>query len=99
MANMPQEADTRRLHAVAYGLVQGVNFRAYTVRRAHSLGLKGWVRNRADGAVEVVAEGSPKALESLLSFLHDGPPSARVTEVEAKWEPATGEFNEFRVRY
>jgi acylphosphatase len=88
-----------RLHAVVEGMVQGVNFRYYTVRRARSLGLTGWVANRWDRKVETVAEGRREDLETFLEFLHEGPPSAVVTRVEPRWEKATGEFSDFRVIY
>ncbi len=88
-----------RLHAVVEGRVQGVNFRYYTVRTARRLGLTGWVANRWDGTVETVAEGPRAALEALLNFLHEGPPAARVTRVNVRWEQPTGEFTNFTVRY
>ena len=88
-----------RLHAVVSGIVQGVNFRYYTEHRAESLGLTGWVANRWDGTVEVVAEGPRADLQVLLDWLGHGPPSASVTGVEADWEQATGEYTDFRVRY
>ena len=88
-----------RLHARVYGRVQGVNFRYYTQREASALGLTGWVANRFDGSVEVVAEGERRRLQGLLQFLHRGPPSARVDRVQAEWEASSGEFDRFRVRY
>ena len=88
-----------RLHAQVYGRVQGVNFRYYTRLEANRWGLTGWVSNRFDGSVEVVAEGEKAALKKLLTFLHRGPPSARVDRVQADWTKATGEFARFRVRY
>jgi acylphosphatase len=87
-----------RLHAIVYGLVQGVNFRYYTTLEAETLGLTGWVANRPDGAVEVVAEGPRRALDDLLDYLHHGPSHARVERVEAEWHKPTGEFNWFQVR-
>ncbi|BCX03186.1 MAG: acylphosphatase [Candidatus Roseilinea sp.] len=90
--------DRTRLHAIVRGIVQGVNFRYYTQREAQRLLLTGWVRNRLDGAVEVVAEGTRAQLERLLDFLHSGPPMAHVSGVEATWQPATGEFTTFEVR-
>lgn len=92
-------ADPVRLHALVSGIVQGVNFRYYTNRQAELLGLTGWVANRWDGVVEVVAEGTRPAVQSLLDWLHHGPPSATVTGVQVEWEQATGEFTAFRVRY
>ncbi len=91
-------ADLVRLHAYVYGFVQGVSFRYYTLRQAASLNVVGWVRNRYDGSVEVVAEGERTAVNKLLSYLHRGPPSAQVENVEAEWEPPTGAFQRFEVR-
>jgi acylphosphatase len=91
--------DHARLDAVVSGIVQGVNFRYYTARHAESLGLTGWVANRWDGTVEVVAEGPRADLQALLDWLSHGPPSATVTGVQADWEQATGEDTAFRVRY
>jgi acylphosphatase len=91
--------DQARLHAIVEGMVQGVNFRFYTRRQARSLLLTGWVRNRPDGSVEVVAEGPRPQLESLLAFLHTGPPSAMVTRVASTWSAATGEFDAFEITY
>jgi len=91
--------ETIRLSAVVHGRVQGVNYRYYTRQQATGLGLVGYVRNRWDGTVEVVAEGAREKLETLLRWLHQGPPSAYVTQVDAEWSPATGEFLSFGVRY
>lgn len=94
MSDQPEQ-----LHAVVYGLVQGVNFRAATQSEARRLGLAGWVRNRADGAVEVLAEGPRAALERLAAFLHQGPPSARVTHVDTEFRAASREFRQFEIRW
>ncbi len=94
----PQE-DKKRLHAIVYGRVQGVNFRAYTARRGRELGLTGWVRNRPDGTVETLAEGDQASLEALLEFLRVGPPSAHVSRVEHLWEEGSGDLEEFTIRY
>ena len=67
------------------GRVQGVGFRAFAAREAQRLGLAGEVRNRADGAVDVEAEGERAALETLLETLRRGPPAAVVTDVEARF--------------
>jgi acylphosphatase len=93
----PEDAFAR-LHAVIEGRVQGVFFRATTQREAIARGLSGWVRNRWDGSVEVVAEGQRPALESFEIFLHQGPPSAQVSHVAVTYSAATGEFSGFRVR-
>jgi acylphosphatase len=88
-----------RLTAIVTGLVQGVNFRWFTQRRATELGLVGYVRNRSDGSVEFVAEGPRDALERLLDMVRVGPPSAVVENVEAKWDVSTGEFHRFEIRF
>lgn len=80
------------------GYVQGVFFRMHTQQTASSMGLVGWVRNTADGAVEVLAEGEPVKLQKLLAWCRKGPPSAHVTDATEEWEPATGEFTDFSVR-
>ena len=95
----PSSEKPVRLQACVFGRVQGVNFRYYTQREANALGLTGWVANRFDGSLEVVAEGKKAALQRLLSFLHHGPPSARVDRVASEWGEATGEYRRFRVRY
>ncbi len=88
-----------RLHAIVHGMVQGVNFRYYTRQQASLLGVLGWVANRPDGAVELVAEGPRSQLGDLLDWLQHGPPSAQVDQVQVNWETATGEFADFRVKY
>lgn len=93
------DEDTRRIHLGIRGHVQGVFFRASTQRRARELGLAGWVRNRPDGSVEAVAEGPPEGLERLVEFCRQGPPAARVDEVDVRHEDPTGELDGFRVRY
>lgn len=65
-----------------YGLVQGVGFRWFTCREANLLGITGWVRNRFDGSVEIQAQGSEEAVNTLASWARHGPSSARVTQTE-----------------
>jgi DNA ligase D-like protein (predicted 3'-phosphoesterase) len=72
------------IRVVVRGDVQGVGFRDASVRRARRLGVTGWVRNGADGSVQVHAEGPRGALDALVAFLHDGPPLARVAGVETE---------------
>jgi len=68
------------------GRVQGVWYRGWTVDQARSLGLSGWVRNRRDGSVEILAEGPDDALTELVRRCHEGPPAARVERVEVEVE-------------
>ena len=97
---MKQEKPAQlRLEAVVHGRVQGVSFRFYTQRRAVELGLTGYVRNRWDGTVQVIAEGQQAELEDLLAFLRVGPRAALVTEVSLRWTAPSSEFERFEVRY
>jgi len=64
------------------GLVQGVYFRASTREQALRLQLAGHARNLDDGRVEVVAVGDAQAIDALAQWLQEGPPAARVADVE-----------------
>lgn len=79
------------------GRVQGVFFRATTQREARRLALTGWVRNRPDGSVEVVAEGDDDTLRDFVGWVQRGPSSARVDRVETRWRSYTGDFTDFRI--
>jgi acylphosphatase len=70
------------LHLVIRGHVQGVGFRWWTVRQAKALGLRGWVRNRRDGSVELMAIGDVVACERLAEACARGPGAAQVSAVE-----------------
>ncbi len=92
-------ASPARLHAIVTGIVQGVNFRWFTRRHAIELALTGYVRNRSDGSVEIVAEGPRDALERLVELVRVGPPSAVVDNVEVRWSTPTGEYAYFEIRF
>ncbi|MBI4821969.1 MAG: acylphosphatase [Deltaproteobacteria bacterium] len=79
------------------GLVQGVGYRAWVERTALSLGLVGWVRNLADGRVEIHAEGDGVAVETLYSLCQQGPRLARVSSVDVETRKLEG-HTEFMVR-
>jgi acylphosphatase len=87
-----------RCRAVVSGRVQGVFYRDTCQRVASGLGVRGWVRNRPDGTVEVVAEGERSAVDALLDWCREGPPRAHVVGVAVTDEPLAGERS-FRVRY
>lgn len=70
-------------HFIVSGRVQGVFYRASTQHKAQQLNLSGWVRNLADGKVELVAQGDEVSLEELAEWLWQGPDMAVVTQVEA----------------
>lgn len=88
-----------RLRLAVRGRVQGVGFRYATLDEAQALNLTGWVGNRPDGSVEVVAEGPRGRVQRLAVWCHDGPRGALVSDVVAEWGEATGEFRDFKIRY
>ena len=78
------------------GRVQGVGYRAWAAALARSLGITGWVRNRLDGSVELLATGSREALDRLEASCRRGPTGARVDKLET--EPAVGGGESFEIR-
>jgi acylphosphatase len=75
------------------GRVQGVFFRNWTVDAAEALGIRGWVRNRRDGSVEILAFGEDAALRGFIGRCRQGPDAAKVERVEveeAEGEPPQG---------
>ncbi len=84
---------------VVSGRVQGVGFRAWTRSQAVTLGIAGWVKNRNDGAVEVVCEGKRELLDRFVSMLRDGPVLARVDQALVSERPCTGSFSGFNIIY
>lgn len=86
---MTETNETRRY--IVTGRVQGVGFRWFVEHAAVQLGLAGWVRNRADGSVEVLATGSRERLHTLYTELRKGPRASRVDNVEVEdAAPETG---------
>ena len=80
------------------GRVQGVGFRWWARTRAESLGLTGWIANDDDErSVTLLAEGPPEQLDELERLLRIGPSSARVEQVDASREPASGSFSRFEI--
>jgi acylphosphatase len=77
---------------IARGRVQGVGFRAAAAHEARRLGLRGWVRNRPEGDVEVLAGGEASAVDALLSWLGHGPRGARVTGLDVDESPSPAEL-------
>jgi acylphosphatase len=94
---MPPSSDRVRRRVVVRGRVQGVWFRHATSEQAHAHGVAGWVRNRADGAVEAIFEGPASAVASLVRFCETGPPHARVDKIETSVEPPEG-MTGFQIR-
>lgn len=82
---------------VIRGRVQGVGYRFFVEKHAQRIGLRGYAKNLGDGTVEVVAAGTPAALQELEGLLRQGPRLALVSGVDAEDAPA-GEYSLFRVR-
>jgi acylphosphatase len=78
--------------------VQGVGFRFFVEESARREGIKGFVRNRADGAVEVVAEGDADAVGRLELAIRRGPTQSRVDDVETDFIDPSGQFSGFSIR-
>lgn len=85
-------------HYVVSGRVQGVGFRWFTVDAATREGLAGWVRNRADGAVEVTADGDAESLSRFEAALWRGPSRARVEDVQVSDTEPLGAIDGFSIR-
>lgn len=78
------------------GRVQGVGYREACVRRARAQGITGWVRNRMDGSVEVMLQGSPEQLADMCRWLRDGISAALVDELEVtQVQPPSARFDHF----
>jgi len=80
---MQPDSDSSRTGIVLEGRVQGVGFRWWARREANSLGLRGTVRNRSDGSVEVHVAGAPGPLAAFLAALEKGPPGAVITRASS----------------
>jgi acylphosphatase len=89
---------SKRVHLTVSGVVQGVGFRAYAQQTARALGVRGYVRNLANGDVEIVAEGEGEQLERLIKWARHGPPAAEVEDVTVTYSEPTGAFSGFDIR-
>lgn len=88
----------QRLLATVRGRVQGVGYRWFVRREAEHLGIDGWVSNRSDGGVDVVAEAPDADLEIFVGRLRQGPLAASVSAVDIVYEPARGGLDGFESR-
>lgn len=86
-----------RVRLIIEGRVQGVWFRDSTRRQAQMLGVTGWVRNRPEGSVEVLAEGREEAVQQLAVWCRKGPPGSRVDRVMEEVEAWQDEFDSFDI--
>lgn len=89
----------KRIYIKVSGVVQGVGFRASTLRQARTLNLTGYVKNLQTGEVEIVAEGEERDIIALLEWSKKGPPGSVVSKVEHKIEEFSGKFKEFKIEY
>ena len=88
-----------RAHVIITGRVQGVFFRVETQRAAGRFGVLGWVRNRPDGTVEAVFEGTQPAVDAVVQWCQEGPNLAVVENVDVSWQDFTGEYKRFDITY
>ncbi len=91
------DSDPVQLHALVDGHVQGVGYRFFVKNAAEELHLTGWVRNKWDGRVEVLAEGPRRDLEQLLETLRRGPRSGYVSDVKVDWNAASQNYTRFSI--
>ena len=87
-----------RRHVIICGNVQGIFFRKFIKDNAQRLGVKGFARNK-DGMVEAVFEGEDENVKELVSLCKQGPPGARIENMEIKDEEYKGEFEDFKIKY
>jgi acylphosphatase len=95
MTSTEKAIEARRF--VIRGRVQGVGFRWFVEREAHVLGVAGWVRNNADGSVDVLAQGTRDQISGLGSRLREGPRAARVDDVEESDARPVAGITSFRI--
>ncbi len=92
--------DTRvNARIIIKGIVQGVYFRVNTRKAAREHCVYGWVRNNRDGSVEAVFEGQKENVEGAVEWCRQGPPGARVDEVELRWTGKIENFKSFHIDY
>lgn len=84
-----------QIHIRVDGHVQGVGFRYFVYDFAQSRALTGWVRNRHNGEVEILAEGSRSDLEDLLTHIQRGPSRSMVTDVKFDWSEVSNLYDKF----
>ncbi len=89
----------KRMRAIVWGAVQGVGFRFFTRDLARRYGLGGFVRNRADGTVEIEVQGEEGTLAAFLKDLEIGPRSAHVAGIELKEIPADDAQGGFEIAF
>ena len=86
-----------RIRITVSGVVQGVGFRYFTYRVASKLSLTGYVQNKKDGSVEVLAEGDRALLLKFVEELRIGPSGSTVEDFYLKWEDPKNDLKEFKI--
>jgi acylphosphatase len=94
---MTEDRSTITKRYIVRGRVQGVGFRFFVEREAHTLGIAGWVRNNFDGSVEILATGTQEQLSALRAKLQTGPRAARVDQVDEVEAKPVPNLNTFRI--
>lgn len=89
----------KQLHLIVTGRVQGVGFRYFAQMKAHDHQITGWVRNRTDGTVEIVAEGEKQNIYHYLKHIQDGSPFSTVKAVKVDERDAVSNFHSFTIKY
>lgn len=90
-----ENENIERLHAIVQGFVQGVGFRFFVYRAGLDLQLHGWVRNRINGNVEILADGPKKKLDAFLEDIRKGPQMAQVVKVDVEWQKSKNDLSPF----
>ena len=85
------------IHLIIEGRVQGVGFRYHTQMKALELGVKGWVKNRSDGKVEVIAEGEASILRAFTDWCYEGPRYSEVTKITESSRVYGNEYDSFNI--
>ncbi len=96
---MNSQKTESRAHIIVSGIVQGVFFRAKTKEAADRLKVSGWVKNKMDGTVEIIAEGDKDSVDRLIQWCRQGPRGALVEDLKLTREEYRGEFNSFNINY
>ncbi len=87
------------VRAVAHGKVQGVGFRFFVRENASRFGLNGWVKNRADGTVELYVEGDDANVREFLKKVEKGPTFGHVSDLEVEWTESQNEYTGFDITF
>lgn len=82
---------------IVSGVVQGVGFRFFAVRKAHKYGLKGWVRNTSEGTVASEVEGEKGLISEYIKDLKTGPSGAGVENVKVEWKTFQNKYQDFQI--